>query len=154
MRLVYNLCLSRLSPLLAALLALAGCKASPPVPAGPVPSFRRDLLPTLQLNCASARGCHGLDASDEVDLDLRPAQAWRQLVNQAAVERANTYRVKPGAPEQSFLVDKLAGRLGAREGKRMPLDPTTDEPRVPNPLPPDFVERSLTPWISAGAPDN
>src|SRR2546426_76014 len=47
-----------------------------PAPASPVPSFRRDVLPVLVRNCASAKGCHGEDPTESVSLDLRPLGAY------------------------------------------------------------------------------
>lgn len=148
---------------LTALLA-QGCKRDAPAPpsapgvasaaAAQAPSFRQEIAPVLAQNCASARGCHGVEMDNSVGLDLRPEHSYAELVGHIAFERDNARRVVPGSPRDSFLIAKLTGDLHAREGEAMPLDPRTRGPRQPNPLPPDFVERVLKPWIAAGAPDN
>jgi len=146
--------------LLFAAIAAAACRnrgeqtAGPQPPTRLVPSFRSDVLPVLQQNCASAEGCHGDKPTDSVRLDLRPQAAYAQLVNAAAQARKGVLRVAAGVPASSFLLDKLTGTLGPREGKTMPVDPDTGAPFDRSPLPPDFVQTILTPWIAGGAPNN
>ena len=124
-------------------------------PAPQIPSFRNDIVPVLVLNCSRADGCHGNKPTPSLHLDLRASAAYEQLVNQPSEARRTALRVKPGDPEASFLIDKLTGRLGpVQEGKRMPIDVDTGAPVVPSPLPPDFIEKVLEPWIAAGAPNN
>lgn len=152
----YTLCVS-----------LAGCSGAcgdqgtqaraslPSSKAPPIPSFRAEILPVMALHCASAEGCHGDKPTPSVSMDLRASSAYGELVNKPADGRRGAMRVKPGDPQASFLVDKLTGRLGSvQEGKRMPIDVETGAPVVPSPLPPDFIERALEPWIAAGAPNN
>jgi hypothetical protein len=115
-------------------------------------SFRRDVLPVLQANCTTAIGCHGEQPARAVHLDLRPEAAFHSLVS-AEAELRDGVRVVPGQPGASFLVDKLLGRLGPDEGRRMPLDPQTRKSRDPSPLG-SFVEDTLVPWIEAGAEDD
>jgi hypothetical protein len=135
------------------ILLLAGCaKHASPTPAAP--SFRSDVAPVLERMCARAEGCHGNKPTDSVDLDLRASGSYAQLVGVAAQARKGALRVAPGAPASSFLVDKLTGRLGPREGKRMPIDAQTGAPIDPSPIDPGYVERILTAWIAAGAPNN
>ena len=120
-----------------------------------IPSFRSDIVPVLVLNCSSAEGCHGNTPTPSVHLDLRALSAYEQLVNQPSEARRTALRVKPGDPQASFLIDKMTGRLGAvQEGKRMPIDVDTGAPVAPSPLPPDFIEKVLEPWIAVGAPNN
>ena len=129
--------------------------SSPSSKAPPIPSFRADVLPVLALHCASAEGCHGDKPTPSVSLDLRAAFAYGELVNKPSEGRRGAVRVKPGDPQASFLVDKLTGRLGSvQDGKRMPIDVDTGAPVVPSPLPLDFVEKELEPWIAGGAPNN
>lgn len=118
------------------------------------PSFRRDILPVFDRHCSSAKGCHGAEPTDSVDLDLRAVPAYAQLVNHPAEARKGALRVKPGDIAASFLVDKLKGAVGAREGKPMPIDADTGAPIEPSPLPPVFIAKVLGPWILAGAPEN
>ena len=121
----------------------------------PIPSFRADILPVMALHCASAEGCHGTKPTPSVSLDLRASAAYGELVNKPAEGRRGALRVKPGEPRASFLVDKLTGQLGSvQEGKRMPIDVDTGAPVIPSPLPRDFSEHVLEPWIAAGALNN
>ena len=60
----------------------------------------------------------------------------------------------PGAPDRSFLIDKLTGTLAFGEGKPMPMDPDIGAPLDVSPLPEGFVERALKTWIRQGAPDD
>jgi hypothetical protein len=148
-------------------LSLAGCSgkcgnqetpvrtASPNSKLPPIPSFRADVVPVLVLNCASAEGCHGDKPTPSVSLDLRASSAYQELVDKPSQARRGAVRVKPGAPGASFLLDKLTGRLGpVQDGKQMPIDVDTGAPAVPSPLPPNFIEQVLEPWIAAGAPNN
>src|SRR5437868_8736612 len=118
------------------------------------PSFQADILPVLQRDCADAKGCHGLDPTESIAMDLRPPTAFQELVGVPAKGRPSSLRVLPGHPEKSFLVDKLTAKLRSGEGKAMPLDPDTGVPILPSPLPLGFVDGILRPWIAAGAPDN
>lgn len=140
------------APLVLSLLLLAACPQPTRVAAN-APSFSRQILPVFQQNCASARGCHGVSPVDWVDLSLEPDRAYSQLVNQPAAER-DGMRVAPGNVEGSFLVAKLRGQLKPREGDRMPLDPATRRQRNPDPISAEFIEKTLVPWIEAGAPNN
>jgi hypothetical protein len=143
---------------LAVALGAAGCArhTEPPKPApAAAPSFRGEIAPVLERMCARAAGCHGDQPTDSVDLDLRQAASYRQLVGVAAqARRGGALRVKPGDPAASFLVDKLTGKLGAREGKPMPIDAVTGAPLEPSPIGADYLDGVLKPWIAAGAPNN
>jgi hypothetical protein len=140
---------------LAVTLLLFACTKRAPTATPPAaPSFVHDIAPVLDRMCARAEGCHGTKPTDSVDLDLRAAAAYRQLVEVPAQARKGASRVKRGDPAASFLVEKLTGHLGPREGKPMPIDPNTGVPVVPSPIPSDYVEHILMPWIAAGAPDS
>jgi hypothetical protein len=108
----------------------------------------------LVRHCASAKDCHGDEPAESVKLDLRAHAALGELVNTPAELRAGAVRVKPNDPGESFLIAKLTGFLGAKEGKSMPLDPDTGAPMSPSPLPSGFIEDVLAPWIASGAADN
>jgi hypothetical protein len=118
------------------------------------PSFRAEILPVLQRQCADPKGCHGDEPTDSVELDLRPTRAFEQLVDVPAKGRPDSWRVRRGDPTKSFLLDKLKGPLRSGEGKMMPLDPETGVPLQPSPLPSGFIDGVLRPWIAAGAPNN
>jgi hypothetical protein len=141
----------------AALLLLAACTTSAATRAPDAdrqPSFSRDVAPVLEKHCAASKGCHGANPTEHADLDLRLASAYAQLVGHAADMRPGAVRVIAGDPDHSFVVDKLLDRLSGHDGKRMPIDPDTGAPMDPSPLPADYVDHVLIPWIAAGAPNN
>jgi hypothetical protein len=104
--------------------------------------------------CARAAGCHGEKPTDSVSLDLRPANAYAQLVAVPSEARKGAMRVKPGDPSSSFLVDKLTGTLRGGEGKPMPIDSTTGAPLDPSPIDRAYLDLILKRWIACGAPNN
>jgi hypothetical protein len=139
----------------AATCLLSACHTPPSGEHAPAsPSFARDVRPVLEKGCATAHGCHGPRPSEVGDLNLRGAAAYAELVDTPAALRPSEKRVARGAPERSFLLEKLQGTLGPDEGKRMPLDPATHRPLDDDGLPPGFVDHVLIPWIRAGAPNN
>lgn len=134
--------------------AAPSAATSAPPTASASPSFTRDVLPYLQKNCAVTLGCHGDSPTDSVDLDLRPPAAYKALVQTDAMARPGGPRIHPGDPRRSFLVDKMNGTQGPKEGKAMPLDADTGAPLPITAAHRAFVERVLKAWISAGAPNN
>jgi hypothetical protein len=112
------------------------------------------VLPYVERTCAVAHGCHGDDPTDSIDLDLRPTVAYASLVGRPSSVRPGALLVAPGDPTKSFVVDKLTGTLGAKEGKRMPLDRDTGAPKTPGPDDDDFLKNKLIPWIAAGAKED
>ena len=77
---------------------------------------------------------------------LHPGAAYRSLVGVPA-QTAKLQRVRPGSPDESYLVHKLQGThldVGG-SGLRMPMDGA--------PLTPEQIE-IIRAWISAGAPQN
>ncbi len=141
----------RLAPAIALLILAAACRKPPP--ASKI-SFQRDVQPELSRSCAGAEGCHGDAPTDSVSLDLRPDASYAELVGVDSEGRPGTARVSPGAPDASFLLDKLRGTLRRGEGKSMPLDADTGAPIAPSPLPPGYVDQVLVEWIAEGAKDN
>jgi hypothetical protein len=98
----------------------------------------------FDLSCSTV-SCHG--AADSGGLTLAEGSAYANLVGVPAVNpaahAAGLFRVVPGDPDASFLLDKLTGMLTPDEGAPMP--------RVGGSLPAariDLVRR----WIAAGAP--
>jgi hypothetical protein len=154
--------LRRAIPMLALMTVLTACKSRDrgvPMQVQAQPglasvSFHNDVYPVLAKNCASAEGCHGNNSTAAVDLDLRAPAAYSQLVGKDAEMRKGALRVRPGDPATSFLIAKLAGSLQPSEGNPMPINVETGEPFQTSPLPPDYIEKSLKPWIRAGAPNN
>lgn len=123
--------------LLMLMLLLAACSAR----AEPV-SFSRDLVPVLKASCAT---CH-LTGEEAGDLKLYPSAAYASLVNIAAKE-SKLLRVRPGAPDQSYLMHKLDGtHLDAGgQGEQMPFgQPPLDE----------AIRNQIRAWIASGAKNN
>lgn len=109
---------------------------------GPSVSFAADVEPILVADCTSM-GCHGFPMPKE-ELDLRAGSAYAELVSVDAQQCANRLLVAPGAPEDSYLVDKILG-VNMCSGNRMPKDPP--------PLSAADVDL-INAWICQGAPDN
>lgn len=87
--------------------------------------------------------CHA-GAAAPLGVSLEAGVSYESLVNVASVQQPEVLRVKPGAPESSYLVLKLEGAAGITGG-RMPLGlPALSTGEV-------IVVRD---WIQAGAPRN
>ena len=92
--------------------------------------------------CSSA-GCHsGGGAALPTIMDLTSAQAsFDNLVNIASLQVPATFRVLPGDPDNSYLIQKLEDT--AAVGGRMPAG-------SPNPLDPALIAE-IRQWIADGA---
>ena len=123
-------------------LAVSGCSDHGTEPTGggtsPLPSvsFAADLQPVFDTNCV---GCHGVGGNG--GLDVRPCQAWGNLVGVASTGYAQQ-RVVPNNPALSLLYLKLSGAAGVND--RMPLGGT---------LSPAEIE-DFRIWILEGALNN
>lgn len=106
------------------------------------PGFGKDILPVLQQNCVS---CH-ITGEELGGLGLAPSLAYNQLVNVDS-QQSSMVRVKPGAPDESYLLHKLAGTHldQGGSGGRMPLG---------FPALADAQLEQISKWIAAGAPNN
>jgi hypothetical protein len=109
--------------------------------ASPV-QFKRDIVPLLKTRCAV---CH-LTGEEPGNQALYPAAAYKSWVGVPSIE-SPLLRVKPGAPDESYVVHKLEGTHLAAGGKgvRMPMDG--------DPLTIQEIQ-TIREWIGAGAPDN
>lgn len=89
--------------------------------------------------------CH-LTGKEAGEIALYPQVAWSNLVNIPSVE-CDLMRVKPGDPENSYLMLKLDGRHldAGGSGSRMPINgvPLSEE-----------VRTQIRAWIRKGALDN
>lgn len=134
------------------LIALAGCSAGDGsgLDANGRPLGEAESLPlaptlaSLQVNlfdrsCAVA-GCHA-GGTAPLGLRLDRGFSYASLVGQASVERPDLRRVAPGAPDDSYLIDKIEG--SATVGGRMPLN----QPQLSAEL-----RAAVREWIVAGAP--
>jgi hypothetical protein len=137
--------------------ALAGCvgdgtgldpggepSACDPVPAGTV-SFCADIQPIFTANCAFS-GCHA-GAAPQLGQNLSSGNAYASIVNVPSQEVPTLARVEPGAPDASYLVNKIEGTAAAVGGvdTRMPLGQGA--------LPAADIDL-IRAWIAAGAPNN
>jgi galactokinase len=105
-------------------------------------SFAKDVQPLLDQSCAT-NGCHKGFAAKE-GLALTAGKAYQQLVGVTASQCGDgRQRVKPGAPEESYLIHKLLGTnlcMGSQMPKMGGLSTAAIE--------------VLTAWICNGAKDN
>jgi mono/diheme cytochrome c family protein len=102
-------------------------------------SFTRDIVPILKSRCVA---CH-MSGDEQGALALAPKLAYDSLVNVPSTESALP-RVKPGAPEESYLVLKLEGTHLTRGGKGVQM------PMGSSPLSRETLDR-IRAWIAAGA---
>lgn len=101
--------------------------------------FQQVQTQVLTPNCT---GCH-VGANAPVGLRLDAANSFAMLVNVASVQVPTLLRVKPGDPDNSYLVQKIDGR--ATVGGRMPLGRAA--------LPQASIDLVRS-WIAAGATAN
>jgi CHRD domain-containing protein/Big-like domain-containing protein len=115
--------------------------ATPSAPPPPAPTLTQ-LKSSAFTVCG---GCHtGGGSSLPASMDLTPAHLYASIVNVASVEQPGLLRVKPGDPDNSYVVLKLEGAAGI-SGARMPFGgPYLDQATI------DQVRA----WISAGALNN
>ena len=108
----------------------------------PPVSFSADVQPIFAAKCALPF-CHS-GPQPQQQLDLVPRRAYAALVGVQSVECPGMARVQPGAPEQSYLLAKLAGEGVCFVLSRMPFGGV---------LPAADIE-TIRRWISEGALDN
>ncbi len=147
--------LLRVLPVFALLALLAGCAGNGngldengnPVGSGngdlPVtfpPTFTNIQANVFNRVCVA---CH-IGANAPQGLRLDEVNAYDSLVNVASVERPELFRVRPGDPDNSYLIHKLEG-VPNIVGAQMPLN-------IP-PLPQETIN-AFRVWISQGAQRN
>jgi hypothetical protein len=86
--------------------------------------------------------CH-IGASAPLGLQLDAAHSYNLLVGVPSVEQPTLLRVKPGDPDDSYMVHKIEGLPGITGGQ-MPLGET--------PLPQATID-AIRQWITNGAPN-
>ena len=108
-------------------------------------TFAKDIQKKIFDTTCATEFCHGATAAS-AGLDLSEGAAIANLVDVPAVAQgakdAHLLRVAPGDPDDSFLMLKIEGHLGANEGVPMPL--------VGGPLPAPAID-TIRRWIAAGA---
>lgn len=92
-------------------------------------------------SCTFSGGCHGSD-NPQAGLRLSSGAAFANLVAVRSMEVPSIFRVNPGKPEESYLLQKIE-RVNPPIGGQMPLGGP--------PLPQEQIE-SIRRWIAAGAP--
>lgn len=135
---------------LAVVVAGGGCGGSvlksptePTVPAGSALSFSQIQGEIFTPRCAKS-GCHAA-SSGAGSMVLAAGMAYAQIVGRPAPEDPQLDLVKPGDPNNSYLVRKIRGDADI-SGARMPLD-------GPPYLTPQQIA-GIEGWIQAGAPNN
>lgn len=126
-------------------LVLVACSSSPSAPTSTLTmttgalSFKNDILPIFNASCVV---CHQSGKSP-AGLSLEPNMAFQNLVNTPSAQSA-LMRVVPGAPEKSYLINKLQGTQAQAggSGALMPYN----APRLP-----DSQINLIQQWIKAGA---
>jgi|CXWL01.1.fsa_nt_gi hypothetical protein len=107
------------------------------------PTFTHHVAPVFAAHCAM-NGCHAPPVS--AHLDLRPSDAYEQIVAMASVEDTTMVRIDPWRPDSSYLLRKVSEcpEGGCYFGHRMPAADRA-------PLTPAQIA-VLRRWIEAGAP--
>lgn len=127
--------------------SLWGCSNRPTEPSdGPV-RFANDIQPILTSSCASS-GCHGSNAEPpEKPMVLLAGQAYDNIVGVSSAQLATMLRIRPGEPDNSYLVHKIQGTQGSvgGSGERMPLGQ--------GPLSQSTIAL-IRRWVTEGAPRN
>jgi hypothetical protein len=105
-------------------------------------SFSGAVQPIFTSKCATM-ACHGGVMPPE-GLDLRTGKSYAKLVGVTATECSDgRMRVLPGAPDQSYLVDKLLG-IDLCFGSKMPKTGGVADADI----------ATISNWICEGAPND
>ena len=125
---------------------------SSPCADAPAVSFATDIQPLLVEGC-SFSSCHG-GAMPDANLNLTDGNVYEELVNVATAQcNGSRTLVVPGAPEDSYLINKLRGQdmCGGVNSKKMPrnLPPGASAPPWT-----DAETALIEAWICGGALDN
>jgi hypothetical protein len=114
-------------------------------------SFRRDVAPVLATSCTTA-SCHGGGSRPPVlDAHADAARMRAALVGVASDQRPDRHYVEPGVPQNSYLVQKIEGRL--IDGECADHDCGVPMPRD-NPSLSADARAMIRTWIAQGAQDN
>ncbi len=122
---------------------LLHCERAAPLQQKPTETTFTSIQQNIFDNNCALSGCH-LGSSAPFGLDLSQGNAYNNLVDVASGEVPTLFRVKPGDPDNSYIVMKLEGAQGI-QGQRMP--------RGRPPLAPDDIN-AVREWIRLGAKNN
>lgn len=128
------------------------------------PSFRRDIQPVFAVSCALSTGCHGTDngapplsppllgprsnvSPDDAMLSLMLADLLKP-----SAQAPGLARVKPGRPDESYLIQKLEGTHACSAGT-CPNGCGSRMPPLGDPLAPEQIAQ-IRDWILHGAQNN
>jgi len=136
--------------LLAIVLTMAACSSGSKTTAtatssdtsSSVVSFSKDIQPLFNNSCVI---CH--QVAGQAGLTLEPNLSYTRLVGVPSTESTAELRVKPGSPDQSYIIAKLQGTQiqAGGSGVQMPYGAA----------PLSQAQISLVQqWIAEGAPDN
>jgi hypothetical protein len=106
------------------------------------PTLTDDLQPIFDRSCATA-GCH-IGTSPGGNMLLIPERAFSELVGAASTDVPTMLRVRPTAPEESYLLHKVAGTHASVGGTGEPMPPPTGLSEEEVAL--------IREWIETGAP--
>jgi hypothetical protein len=123
----------------------ANCGPAPDYTNVPAHATAADVQPILAENCAVG-GCH-LNGAGGLVLDVASASWVNAVVGVPAQENPSIDLVTAGDPDQSWLVDKIFGRLCGCDprlgcGAQMPFGTELS----------DTDRGTIVAWIEAGAP--
>lgn len=126
-------------------LGLSGCLLPPTQvpPPGVTVSFSQQVQPILAANCALCHQQGGFANVVGYELLLDAQNAYTSLTTQRSIRDETLAFVRPGDPDASYLLEKMASNAPAF-GSRMPLGRVLAEADI------ELVRR----WIAEGALDN
>jgi hypothetical protein len=119
------------------------------VPGDPI-SYPSNIAPILAQSCGLS-GCH-VPPIVNAGLDLTPAKAYDQIYNVPASQVAGLKRIKPGDPDNSYLLRKITPDATI-QGVLMPQGCPGTPVAGPRCLLPDEIDAFRT-WILECAPRN
>jgi hypothetical protein len=106
---------------------------------GSTATFSAGVQPIFSASCAGA-SCHA-GAAPKAGLSLSSGSAYAQLVGAASLQCNTLKRVEPGAPDQSYLVQKIEGAGSCFTGQKMPVGGSLSAAQI----------STIKGWITAGA---
>lgn len=114
-------------------------------------SLSQNIQPIFDSSCAQSAGCHrgGVPAGE---LDLSQGHSRPDTVNVKSTQQPKVLLVKPGAPDQSYLVQKITGAPGI-SGTLMPQGCPGTPLQGAVCLTADNIA-AIEQWILECAPDN
>jgi hypothetical protein len=127
-----------------------GCTCDPAAGC-PSVSLSTNIQPIFNRSCSQSAACHA-GGSPPQDLNLQVGQTYGQTVGVRATEKAGEIRVKPGKPDDSFLIKKIEFTPGT-PGLQMPVGCPGAPTQGAVCLSPDDIA-AIRQWITDCAPNN